>query len=89
MTIEQSTVASHVRAQDAKNLTGLIAQFQLNKGAAPVRLAPQMAAPAARSASSPARSLVNKLAGEFHNKPSPQVAATATGSTNSNWEEFQ
>ena len=86
--VEETSAASHTLAQDAKNLTGLIAQFQLNKGASPVRLAPQVATPAARPASSPARNLVNKLAGAFHHKPSPQAAATAVGSTNSNWEEF-
>jgi methyl-accepting chemotaxis protein len=87
--VEETSAASHTLAQDAKNLSGLIGQFQLDKGAAPVRLAPQVVTPAARPAASPARNLVNKLAGAFHNKPIPQVtAAAATGTNDSNWEEF-
>ena len=35
----------------------------------------------------PARNLVNKLAGAFH-KPIPQATAVATGTNDSNWEEF-
>ena len=86
--VEQTSAASHTLAQDAKSLSGLISQFQMDKGAAPVRLAPQAVTPAARPASSPARNLVNKLAGAFHQKPIPQVTAAATGTNDSNWEEF-
>jgi len=43
---------------------------------------------AARPAASPARNLVNKLAGAFHHKPTPQATAVATGTHDSNWEEF-
>jgi methyl-accepting chemotaxis protein len=85
--VEETSAASHTLAQDAKNLSGLIGQFQLDKGAAPIRLAPQMVTPVARPAASPARNLVNKLAGAFH-KPTPQVTAVATGTNDSNWEEF-
>ena len=85
--VEQTSAASHTLAQDAKSLSGLIARFQL-KGAPPVRLAPQAAASAMRPAASPARNLVNKLAGAFHHKPSSQAAAAATGTNDSNWEEF-
>jgi methyl-accepting chemotaxis protein len=84
--VEQTSAASHTLAQDARSLTGLIGQFQINGGSA-VRSVPQLATPAARPASSPARTLVSKLAGAFHHKPSPPVAAAA-GANNSNWEEF-
>jgi methyl-accepting chemotaxis protein len=86
--VEQTSAASHTLAQDAKNLTGLISQFQLSGHASPVRLAPQAATTTARPASSPARHLVGKLAGAFHHKPSPQATAAATGTNDSNWEEF-
>jgi methyl-accepting chemotaxis protein len=86
--VEETSAASHTLAQDAKSLTGLIAQFQINSGAAPVRLVPQAVTPAARPATSPARNLVNKLAGAFHDKPIPRATAVATGTNDSNWEEF-
>jgi methyl-accepting chemotaxis protein len=87
--VEQTSAASHTLAQDAKSLTGLISQFQLGRGASPVRLAPQPVTPAARPAASPARNLVSKLAGAFHHKPTPPAAiAAATGTNDSNWEEF-
>ena len=86
--VEQTSAASHTLAQDAKNLTGLISQFQLDRDASPVRLAPTIVTPTARPASSPARNRVNKLAGAFHHKPKPQMAAAATGTNDSNWEEF-
>jgi len=86
--VEETSAASHTLAQDAKSLSSLISQFQVTKGASPVRLAPQAATPAARPAASPARNLVNKLAGAFHHKPTPQATAVATGTHDSNWEEF-
>jgi methyl-accepting chemotaxis protein len=86
--VEETSAASHTLAQDAKSLSGLISQFQVDKGAPAVRLAPLAATPAARPAASPARSLVNKLAGAFSAKPTPQVTAAATGTNDSNWEEF-
>ena len=86
--VEETAAASHTLAQDAKNLSDLIGQFQLKDMGAPVRHAPRAATPAARPAASPARNLVNKLAGAFHHKPAPQVTAAANGTTNSNWEEF-
>jgi methyl-accepting chemotaxis protein len=86
--VEQTSASSHTLAQDAKNLSSLIGQFQLVGGAAPVRLAPQAATPAARPVSSPARNLVNKLAGAFQTPASPKVVVAATGTNDSNWEEF-
>jgi methyl-accepting chemotaxis protein len=86
--VEQTSAASHTLAQDAQNLSSLISQFQVNKGASPVRLAPQAVTPTTRPASSPARNLVSKLAGAFHQKPTPQAVVAASGSNDSNWEEF-
>ncbi|MBX9455973.1 MAG: methyl-accepting chemotaxis protein [Rhizobium sp.] len=86
--VEETSAASHTLAQDAKALSGLISQFQVNRNAPAVRLAPQAAAPVARPAPSPARNLVNKLAGAFNQKPTPKAVASASGSTDSNWEEF-
>lgn len=86
--VEQTSAASHTLAQDARNLTGLIAQFQIGGGGAAGRSMPQLATPAARPAASPARNLVSKLTGAFHHKPSPSTAAAANGTNNSNWEEF-
>jgi methyl-accepting chemotaxis protein len=86
--VEQTSAASHTLAQDAKSLSGLIGQFQINRGAPVVRLAPQVATPAARPASSPARNLVNKLSGAFSQKPIPRTASASSGTNDSNWEEF-
>jgi methyl-accepting chemotaxis protein len=85
--VEQTSAASHTLAQDARNLTGLIGQFQIGEGSTS-RPTLQLATPAARPASSPARNLVSKLAGAFHHKPTPPAVATANGTNNSNWEEF-
>ena len=86
--VEETSAASHTLAQDAKNLSGLIAQFQILDPSAPVRHVPRAATPVARPAASPARNLVSKLAGAFQHKPSPPAAAAATGTNDSNWEEF-
>jgi methyl-accepting chemotaxis protein len=87
--VEETSAASHTLAQDAKSLAGLIALFQLDKGAPSVRLAPVVAAPTTRPASSPARNLVNKLSGAFSQKqPIPRAALAAGGTNDSNWEEF-
>jgi methyl-accepting chemotaxis protein len=81
--VEQANAASHTLVQDAGNLTRLIGQFKiLGVAARPVQV-PQTATAVSRPSASPARHLVNKLAGAFANKPAAPLKAAE-----SNWEEF-
>ena len=76
--VEQSTAASHSLAGEARSLTDLLGQFRLGAGQAVAK-----ARPAAKAAMSPARALVQKVAGAFNGS-----AAVATAGRVESWEEF-
>jgi methyl-accepting chemotaxis protein len=81
--VEQTNASSHTLAQDAGRLTELMRQFHVSDNqAAPVQ--PRVVTSTSKPKMSPARNLVDKLAGAFQSRP-PATAA-ATGSNN--WEEF-
>jgi methyl-accepting chemotaxis protein len=83
--VEQTNAASHTLAQDAGSLSKLMGQFQVRDGGRAIRAVPQAATQASRPKTSPARHLVDKLAGAFQPK---QAAAAAASSNANNWEEF-
>jgi methyl-accepting chemotaxis protein len=83
--VEETNAASHTLAQDAENLTRLVGQFQIGAGARPASVTPKAATAASRPSPSPAKSLLNKVAGAF------TTNAAAKGNTAvaaDNWEEF-
>jgi methyl-accepting chemotaxis protein len=82
--VEETNAASHTLAQDTGNLMQLISQFQIHGGSV-VRHVEPAGAHAARPVQSPAKTLVNKLAGAFSHKRAAQPAAKAA---EDNWEEF-
>jgi len=85
--VEETNAASHTLAQDAGNLTALMRQFQMAEtSSSQLRAVPKPVTQASKPKVSPARHLVDKLAGAFQSKPAP-VAASA-GSNSNNWEEF-
>ncbi|MFM2279868.1 MAG: hypothetical protein RLZZ444_2099, partial [Pseudomonadota bacterium] len=84
--VEETNATSHTLAQDASSLTRIVSQFRVDAAPAPIRHVPQAVSTAsAKPQSSPARTLVNKLAGAFNSKPAPQSASA--GAANQ-WEEF-
>lgn len=80
--VEQSTAASHSLAHEAAALNQLLSQFKLSGGAAP-----RAATQASRPAASPARALVQKVAGAFGRGGAAAVKA-APAASNDKWEEF-
>jgi len=74
--VEQSTAASHSLAHEAAALNQLLSQFRLSG------TAPRSATPASRPAASPARALVQKVAGAFGR------GGAATARAADKWEEF-
>ncbi|MDO6963484.1 methyl-accepting chemotaxis protein [Rhizobium alvei] len=84
--VEETNATSHTLAQDASSLTRIVSQFKVDAAPAPMRHVPQaVSAASAKPQSSPARTLVNKLAGAFNSKPAPQSASAAAANQ---WEEF-
>ncbi|MDO9418814.1 methyl-accepting chemotaxis protein [Pararhizobium sp.] len=84
--VEETNAVSHTLAQDAENLSRLVGQFKTAGGAAPTAYASPRAATAnARSAPSPAKALLGRIAGAFDRNSSPKIAARAASD---NWEEF-
>ena len=81
--VEQTNAASHTLEQDAGKLAGLMDQFRIRDGNVP-HVVPEPATETSRPKPSPARHLVDKLAGAFHSK---SVAHAANVNAN-NWEEF-
>ena len=83
--VEQTNAASHTLASDAENLSRLVGQFKVNlSDAAHVRH--QETAPAASAQKpSPARALMNKVAGSFNRTASATAPAAAA---QEHWEEF-
>ncbi|CAG0980772.1 Methyl-accepting chemotaxis protein II [Rhizobiaceae bacterium] len=78
--VEQSTAASHSLAHEAAALNQLLSQFRLSGGA------PRAANQASRPAASPARALVQKVAGAFGRGGVATAAAPAAAADK--WEEF-
>ncbi|MFS8056859.1 methyl-accepting chemotaxis protein [Rhizobium sp. BR 317] len=74
--VEESTAATNRLADEAANLSRLIARFKIE-----VRATPRTAVADSKPVASPARALTRKLAGAFGGK-----AATATATKE--WEEF-
>jgi methyl-accepting chemotaxis protein len=85
--VEETNAASHTLAQDAGNLTALMRQFQMAETASSqLKAVPKPVTQASKPKVSPARHLVDKLAGAFQSKPAP--VAVSAGSNSNNWEEF-
>jgi methyl-accepting chemotaxis protein len=78
--VEQSTAASHSLAHEAASLNQLLAQFRLSGGA------PRTATSASRPSASPARALVQKVAGAFGRGGAAR--AVSPSSSADKWEEF-
>ena len=83
--VEETNAASHTLAQDAENLTRLVGQFQIGAGARPASVTPKAATAASRPSPSPAKSLLNKVAGAFTTNA---AAKGNTAAAADNWEEF-
>lgn len=84
--VEQSTAASHSLAQEAASLNQLLAQFRLS-GEQP-RASAAAATRASRPAPSPARALVQKVAGAFGRGPTRTARAASPAVSDDQWEEF-
>ncbi|PPJ46149.1 methyl-accepting chemotaxis protein [Rhizobium sp. KAs_5_22] len=84
--VEQTNAASHTLAGDAENLSRLVGQFRMTGSAyaAPVQL--QAASAASLPKPSPAKSLIDKVAGTFNRSAVARVASQ--GAAAENWEEF-
>ncbi|MFN4272006.1 MAG: methyl-accepting chemotaxis protein [Aliihoeflea sp.] len=82
--VEQSTAASHSLANEARALNHLLSQFKYGRASGPA-----VATPQAEAQPSPARALMNKVAGAFGGRSNrPAVAAAATVPIAKDWEEF-
>ena len=81
---EEANATSHRLAIDAENLTQLAKQFKIGEGMI-ARQTPREATPASHSRSSPARSLIGKVAGAFNGGSAATAIASPAGN---NWEEF-
>ncbi|WP_377296211.1 methyl-accepting chemotaxis protein [Rhizobium sp. SGZ-381] len=82
--VEETNASSHTLASDAENLTRLMGQFRV-EGTGP--RAVDTAAIAVPSRPSPARSLMNRVAGAITSSSRPSAGATAVA-TKEKWEEF-
>jgi methyl-accepting chemotaxis protein len=82
--VEQTNAASHTLASDAENLSRLVGQFKINLGETAHAHAsePATATPARPS---PARALINKVAGTFNRTASASASGAAA---KEHWEEF-
>ncbi|MCF3640961.1 methyl-accepting chemotaxis protein [Rhizobium sp. TRM95111] len=83
--VEETNAASHTLAQDAETLMHLVGQFQIGGEAKPAAGNPKAATAASRPTPSPAKSLLNKVAGAFTSNAVPKASAQAAAD---NWEEF-
>jgi methyl-accepting chemotaxis protein len=83
--VEQTNAASHTLASDAENLSRLVGQFKvhLNDTAHDRRQEPAQAASPQKP--SPARALMNRVAGSFNRTASATAPAAAA---QEHWEEF-
>jgi len=82
--VEETNAASHTLATDADNLIRLVGQFQIGEGMN-ARQTPREASAASHPKSSPARSLIGKVAGAFNGGAAARAMAAPAGD---NWEEF-
>lgn len=80
--VEETNASSHTLANDAETLSRLMRQFRV-EGSRPVAVTAQAAPPVHRP--SPARSLMNKVAGAINSSSS---AAAKVIASNEKWEEF-
>ena len=83
--VEQTNAATHTLASDAESLSRLVGQFKVNLGEAAHDKYQETARAASPQRPSPARALMNKVAGSFNR------TATATASAavaQEHWEEF-
>jgi methyl-accepting chemotaxis protein len=83
--VEQTNAASHTLATDAENLARLVGQFKMNLGETAHGRAPEPAAAAAPARPSPARALIQKVAGTFNRTASASASGAAA---KEHWEEF-
>lgn len=84
--VEETNATSHTLATDAENLSRLLGQFTIDGGASAARHAPRVASAGARSTPSPARHLINKVAGAFNR--SSAAIQTQPSAAGEHWEEF-
>jgi methyl-accepting chemotaxis protein len=82
--VEQTNAASHTLASDAENLSRLVGQFKMNLGETAHAHVPEPAA-AAPARPSPARALIQKVAGTFNRTASASASGAAA---KEHWEEF-
>lgn len=81
--VEQTNAASHTLASDAENLSRLVGQFKMSLTATAHAHVSEPAA-ATPATPSPARALINKVAGTFNRS----VSASAGAAAKEHWEEF-
>jgi methyl-accepting chemotaxis protein len=83
--VEQTNAASHTLASDAENLSRLVGQFKMNLNETAHSHAPEPAVAAAPARPSPARALIQKVAGTFNRTASASASGAAA---KEHWEEF-
>ncbi|MBB3409558.1 methyl-accepting chemotaxis protein [Rhizobium sp. BK316] len=83
--VEETNAASHTLATDAENLTQLVRQFNIGEGMN-ARQTPREASAASHPKTSPARSLIGKVAGAFTGGAAAKKLASSPAGDN--WEEF-
>jgi methyl-accepting chemotaxis protein len=83
--VEQTNAASHTLASDAENLSRLVGQFKMNLGETAHARDPEQAAAVAPARPSPARALIQKVAGTFNRTASASASGAAA---KEHWEEF-
>jgi methyl-accepting chemotaxis protein len=83
--VEQTNAASHTLASDAENLSRLVGQFKVNLGTTAHEQHQEVARAASPQRPSPARALMNKVAGSFNRTASATAPAAAA---QEHWEEF-
>jgi methyl-accepting chemotaxis protein len=83
--VEQTNAASHTLASDAENLSRLVGQFKVNLGETAHVQYQEPAKAASPQKPSPARALMNKVAGSFNRSASATAPAAAA---QEHWEEF-
>ncbi|NML73183.1 HAMP domain-containing protein [Rhizobium sp. S-51] len=83
--VEQTNAASHTLATDAENLSRLVGQFKMTGGDFAPRQ-PQVATAASLPKPSPAKTLIDKVAGTFNRNVAARGASQ--GAAAENWEEF-
>lgn len=83
--VEQTNAASHTLASDAENLSRLVGQFKVNLDGPAHGQQQEAARTASPQRPSPARALMNKVAGSFNRTASATALAAAA---QEHWEEF-